>query len=120
VIAFIFADLIILPILNIYRKYYGMRMMLFILWTFYVTMVAAGYLVEIIFAVLHLTPTERNATVLEPSISWNYTTVLNLVFLVLAAALVWRFARTGGREMLAMMGGSPDMGDDHGHEHHHS
>lgn len=108
VISFIFADLIIIPILVIYRKYYGTRMMLFILATFYTTMVAAGYLVEIIFAVLHLTPTERNATVLEPTISWNYTTVLNLLFLTLAAALLWRFFQTGGRAMFSMMNGSPD------------
>ena len=118
VVSFIFADLIIIPILIIYRKYYGTKMMLFILWTFYVTMVAAGYLVEIIFAVLHLTPTVRNATVLEPSISWNYTSVLNLVFLAIAAVLLWRFFRTGGRQMLAMMNGSPDdMGDEHSHHH---
>ena len=78
VIAFIFADLIILPILNIYRKYYGLRMMWFLLATFYASMVAAAYLVEILFAALHLTPTARNATVLEPSISWNYTTYLKI------------------------------------------
>jgi uncharacterized protein len=79
-------------------------------------MVAAGYLVEIIFAVLNLTPTARSATVLEPHIDWNYTSVLNLLFLALAAALLWRFFRTGGREMLAMMNGSPDdMGGDHAH-----
>jgi len=116
VIAFIFADLIILPILNIYRKYYGPRMMWFLLATFYASMVAAAYLVEIFFAVLHITPTERNATVLEPSISWNYTTYLNIAFLLVAAALVWRFFRTGGRQMLAMMGGGPEGRG--GHEHH--
>ena len=120
VISFIFADLIIIPILVIYRKYYGTRMMLFILATFYATMVAAGYLVEIIFAVLHLTPTERNATVLEPSISWNYTTYLNLLFLTLAAALLWRFFRTGGRAMLSMMNGQPDDSETPPeHSHHH-
>src|SRR5439155_3364364 len=109
--------LIILPILVIYRKYYGTRAMLVILGTFYVSMVAAGYAVELLFGLLGITPTERNATVLEPSISWNYTTVLNIAFLALAAALLWRFFRTGGRAMLAMMGGSPD---DHGggHEQH--
>ena len=42
VVAFIFADLIIVPILVIYRKYYGTKMMLFILGTFYLTMAAAG------------------------------------------------------------------------------
>src|SRR6185295_2757999 len=108
VISFIFADLIILPILVIYRKYYGTRMMLFILWTFYLTMVACGYLVEIIFSVLHLVPTERNAQVLEAQISWNYTTILNLIFIALAAVLLWRFYRTGGVPMLGMMHGPPD------------
>jgi uncharacterized protein len=119
VISFIFADLIILPILVIYRKYYGTRVMLVVLGTFYVSMVAAGYAVEVLFGLLGITPTERDATVLEPSISWNYTTFLNIAFLAVAAALLWRFFRTGGREMLAMMGGSPD---DHGgrdeHAHH--
>ena len=108
VVAFIFADLIILPILAIYRKYYGTRMMLFILATFYVTMVAAGYLVELIFGGLGLsrpaaTPRWRR----RPS-PWNYTTVLNIIFLILAAALCYRFVRTGGIGMLAMMGGAPD------------
>jgi uncharacterized membrane protein YraQ (UPF0718 family) len=120
VTSFIFADLIIIPILVIYRKYYGTRMMLVILGSFYATMVAAGYLVEMIFAVLHLTPTSRNATVLEPGISWNYTTFLDLAFLVVAAVLLWRFFRTGGRPMLAMMNGSPDdMSGEHAHHHHH-
>ena len=103
----------------IYRKYYGTRMMLFILATFYTTMVAAGYLVEIIFAVLHLTPTERNATVLEPTISWNYTTVLNLLFLTLAAALLWRLFQTGGRAMFSMMNGSPDDSENPPEHSHH-
>ncbi len=120
VTSFIFADLIIIPILVIYRKYYGTRMMLVILGSFYATMVAAGYLVEMIFAVLHLTPTARNATVLEPGISWNYTTFLDLAFLLVAAVLLWRFFRTGGRPMLAMMNGSPDdMSGEHAHHHHH-
>jgi len=103
VISFIFADLIVLPILNIYRKYYGIRMAGFLLVTFYVTMVAAGYAVEIIFGVLGITPTERNATVLEASITWNYTTYLNLAFLALTPVLVVRFLRTGGPSMLRMM-----------------
>jgi hypothetical protein len=107
VISFIFADLIILPILVIYRKYYGTRMMLFVLATFYVTMVAAGFAVELIFGAAGLVPTTRNATVLNPTISWNYTTYLNIVFIMAGAALVWRFFRTGGAMMLKMMGGSP-------------
>ena len=116
VISFIFADLIIIPILVIYRKYYGTKMMLFILGTFYLTMAAAGYLVEIIFGVLGLVPTTRNAQVIEPHISWNYTSVLNLIFLAMAAILLWRFFRTGGRQMLGMMNGAPDdIGVEHAH-----
>jgi uncharacterized membrane protein YraQ (UPF0718 family) len=117
VISFIFADLIIIPILVIYRKYYGTRMMLFILSTFYLTMVVAGYLVEVIFAVLRITPTVRNATVLKPSISWNYTSILNIIFLTLAAVLLWRFFRTGGKDMLTMMNQPPEDPDNHGMGH---
>jgi uncharacterized protein len=113
VAAFIFADLIILPILNIYRKYYGRRMATYLLVTFYLTMAAAGYVVEIVFGLLGLIPTERTANVTEASITWNYTTVLNVLFLVLAAALVARFLRTGGPAMLRMMGGDPSSGHDH-------
>ena len=107
VVAFIFADLIILPILVIYRKYYGTKMMLFILASFYATMVAAGYLVELIFGSLGLIPAGRHATVIEASVQWNYTTVLNIIFLLAAAAACYRFVRTGGVPMLRMMGGAP-------------
>jgi uncharacterized membrane protein YraQ (UPF0718 family) len=103
VIAFIFADLIVLPILNIYRKYYGVKMAGFLLLTFYVTMVAAGYAVEILFGAAGLIPSERNAKVVEASVTLNYTTVLNIIFLAFAALLVVRFVRTGGREMLKHM-----------------
>jgi uncharacterized membrane protein YraQ (UPF0718 family) len=121
VMAFIFADLIILPILVIYRKYYGTKMMLFILGTFYLAMAAAGYIVELAFGGLGLVPTGRHARVIETSIQWNYTTVLNIVFLVLAAALGCRFVRTGGISMLRMMGGPPpdDVPGEHDHHAHH-
>ena len=108
VIAFIFADLIIIPILVIYRKYYGTRMMLTILGIFYAAMVLAGYAVEFAFGGLGLIPAERVARVAETGITWNYTTILNIVFLLLAAGLLVRFFRSGGRAMLTMMGGSPD------------
>ncbi|WP_433628888.1 permease [Nocardia sp. CA-120079] len=113
VIAFIYADLLILPILNIYRKYYGARMTLILLGTFYTAMVGAGYVVEILFGTTNLIPAERNAMVMAEGIRWNYTTWLNIAFLVLAAALVTIFVRTGGIPMLRMMGGSPDTEHDH-------
>jgi hypothetical protein len=120
VVSFMFADLIIVPILLIYRKYYGTRMMLVLLGGFYATMVLAGYVVEIAFQVFDLVPDHSQVTVTEQSIEWNYTTVLNILALVLTVGLLARFLTTGGREMLAMMGGGPDdmAGHDAGaHDH---
>jgi uncharacterized membrane protein YraQ (UPF0718 family) len=108
VAAFIFADLIIAPILNIYRKYYGARMAFFLLETFFAAMVAAGYVVELVFGGLGLVPSRASAKIPSGGVSWDYTTWLNIAFLILAAALVVRFARTGGRQMLRMMGGGPE------------
>jgi uncharacterized protein len=118
VIAFIYADLVILPILNIYRKYYGTRMMLTLLGTFYAAMVAAGYLIELLFGTTGLIPKQRNATVMQAAISWNYTTWLNIAFLVVAAILIARFITSGGLPMVRMMGGSSEPGrDEHDHTH---
>ena len=104
VISFIFAHLIVLPILNIYRKYYGGKVSLFLLGTFYATMVGAGLVVEFVFQALGLIPGgPRHAKVLEAHVSLNYTSVLNVLFLVLAGILIVRFLRTGGPEMLRMM-----------------
>jgi uncharacterized protein len=119
VVAFIFADLIIAPILNIYRKYYGARMAAFILGTFYATMAIAGYVTEVVFGGLGLIPSPASAKIPAQGVSWDYTTWLNIAFLLLAAVLLARFARTGGAAMLAMMGGSPGAGSTGaGHVHH--
>jgi len=120
VVSFIFADLIIVPILLIYRRYYGARTAALLFGTFYATMAGAGYVIELVFAPLHLIPTgHRDAKTAVTAISWNYTTVLNIVFLMIAAVLLLRFLTTGGRPMLAMMGGSPSDEHDHDHDHHH-
>jgi uncharacterized protein len=103
VVSFIFADLIVLPILDIYRKYYGSKAAMYIFGTFYVTMAAAGYLVEALFGMLGLMPTQRNIIVFTEGPVLNYTSALNVAFLVFAAVLIWRFLRTGGPEMLRMM-----------------
>jgi uncharacterized membrane protein YraQ (UPF0718 family) len=114
VLSFIFADLIILPILDIYRRYYGWKMAGFLLVSFYATMVAAGLAVEFLFQALGIERHARNAKVVTASVSWNYTTVLNIAFLMLAAALLWRyFRRGGGWAMLRMM----ERPMAHGHAH---
>src|SRR5882724_8097085 len=116
VIAFIFADLIILPILNIYRRYYGTKMALLLGGTFYLASAIAGYVVEIVFGALGWIPDRSTARLPDDGISWNYTTWLNILFLLLAAALVVRFVQTGGISMLRMMGGAPPA-DGEGHQH---
>jgi uncharacterized membrane protein YraQ (UPF0718 family) len=116
VVSFIFADLIVLPILDIYRKYYGGRVALYILATFYVTMAAAGYIVELVFGALGIIPTNRAVAATTSGPVWNYTTMLNIVFLMIAAILVVRFLRTGGTAMLRMMNAAEDqMGMSHSH-----
>ena len=116
VIAFIFADLIVIPILNIYRKYYGLKMAGFLFVTFYAAMAIAALAVELSFGGLGLIPSERHARVIEASVAWNYTTWLNITFIVMAALLVWRFLRTGGPGMLRMMNRPAETGHaDHGH-----
>jgi uncharacterized membrane protein YraQ (UPF0718 family) len=116
VLAFIFADLIVLPILDIYRKYYGWRMAGFLLASFYATMVGAGLIVEFLFQGLGLVPAERDARVVEASVTLNYTTVLNIVFLGLAAVLVWRYFRQGGGlRMLKTMNAPMEHDAAHGH-----
>src|SRR5467141_134863 len=100
VIAFIFADLIVIPILDIYRKYYGPKMMVFLLVTFYIAMAGAALIVEAAFGLLGLIPQQRDASIVESSVTLNYTTWLNIAFIMLAALLVGRFLKTGGPRML--------------------
>src|SRR6202049_402915 len=113
-ISFIFADLIVLPVLNIYRKYYGLKMAGFLFVTFYAAMAVAALIVEVSFGALGFIPAERHARVVEASITWNYTTWLNIAFLAVASLLVWRFLRTGGPGMLRMVKRPAETG----HAHH--
>jgi YHS domain-containing protein/uncharacterized membrane protein YraQ (UPF0718 family) len=110
VISFLFADLIILPILNIYRKYYGGRTSLYLLAVSYAAMALAGFLVGGAFQLLGLAPTNHHVTVFETQPTWNYTTFLDLAFLALMAVLAWRFVTTGGVEMLRAHARRPEAG----------
>jgi uncharacterized membrane protein YraQ (UPF0718 family) len=122
VIAFIFADLIILPLLNIYRKYYGTRTAIILGIVFYAAMAGAAYVIEILFGLAGLVPQDRSIDLMQHGITWNYTTVLDIIALMVSAVLVWRFMRTGGPEMLAAMeapGGHDHACHGHAHHHHH-
>jgi len=123
VISFLFADLIIIPILNIYRKYYGGRMSLYLLLVSYAAMAAAGFIIGLAFQVTGLTPAHIRVTAFESAPALNYTTILNLFFLALMGLLGWRFLTTGGLDMLRMMeapASSPAAtgGMETGHHHH--
>jgi uncharacterized protein len=109
VIAFIFGDLIILPILNIYRKYYGPRVSVYLFVVSYATMVVAGLVIGAVFGLLGATPTNRDITVFDTTVSWNYDTFLNIAVLALIVVLGMRFLRTGGMEMLREMEIPPEQ-----------
>ncbi len=119
VISFIFADLIILPILNIYRKYYGGRMSLYLLVVSYAAMALAGFLIGLAFNLAGLAPAHFRVSALQAAPSWNYTSFLNIAFIVLIAGMGWRFLRTGGPDMLRAMARPPREGAPETEHHHH-
>ena len=124
VISFIFADLLIIPILNIYRKYYGGRMSLYLLGTSYLAMVLAGFLIGWLFQLVGIVPAHHFIAAFQTRPSWNYTTFLDLAALALAAVMGWRFLTTGGMTMLRAMESGPGpedamVHDHHEHDHHH-
>src|SRR5207244_4307412 len=118
VISFIFADLIVLPILNIYRKYYRGRMALFLLATSYTAMVVAGLTIELVFKAIGLVPRERAAVVVEPHVTLNYTTVLNVMFLGIAGMLLVRFFKANGLAMLRTVNVPRSHASHADHRHH--
>jgi YHS domain-containing protein len=92
VVAFIFADLIAMPLILIYRKFYGGSLTIRIVAVFYAIMVAAGLVTEILFRVVGLVPTARKVRLGADRVTWNYTTFLNIVFLLVAVGL-WALSR---------------------------
>src|SRR3989441_3016881 len=120
VIAFVFADLIIIPIIDIYRKYYGGRMALYLLVVSYAAMALAGLAIGLIFQGLGFVPAHHPVTSLVAGPTLNYTSVLNVIFLLILAVLGWRFLRTGGLQMIRLME-APPVTPAHAasHQHHH-
>ena len=105
VIAFIYADLIIVPILLIYRKYYGTKVTALISGIMFGAIVLASLAVNAIFGVANLVPKTRPAieSITGRGIAWNYTTFLNIVFLGVAAALIGLTLRRGARDPVCGM-----------------
>jgi YHS domain-containing protein len=91
VVSFVFADLITLPLLLIYRKFYGGRLTLWILGAFWLVMSVTGLVIGALFSFLHLVPTTRPIRIVPESFAWNYTAVLDVIFLVVLAALYYLY-----------------------------
>ncbi|MBC5804851.1 MAG: permease [Candidatus Eremiobacteraeota bacterium] len=90
VLAFLYADLIVLPLLDVYRRYYGLRMAAYIGVIFFVTMVLSGILMELVFAGLHQIPVPKpNIRVDMTTFSLNYTFWLNVIFAALAVYFIY-------------------------------
>src|ERR1051325_6671207 len=98
VIAFIYADLIIIPLVIVYARYYGLRVAALIVGVMFGAMVAAALAVDGIFSWAGLIPSHRPSidSVASRGIAWNYTTALNIVFSGVAVALVWLSRRPRG------------------------
>ena len=88
VIAFIFADLLVLPIVAIYRKYYGTRFALRIVALMFVTIILAALAVDGLFSAAGLIPQTRPSRAdIFGSVSLNYKFFTNILGLVVFAAL---------------------------------
>ncbi len=91
VVSFVFADLITLPLLSIYRKYFGLAITLRLLATFWATMSIAGLAVEYLFRAVGVPDPGRPRTIVHEGFQWNYTTALNLLALLAFGLIYWRY-----------------------------
>jgi len=105
VIAFIYADLIIIPIVIAYRRFYGWRLTWKLVLIMFATMVAAALAVDGIFSAAGLIPVKRPSiqSISSRGIHWNYTTALDIVFAFVAAWLFWLTVRRGARDPVCGM-----------------
>jgi hypothetical protein len=108
VLSFLYADLIVLPLLDVYRRYYGWRMAAYIAVVFYITMVLAGLIMDVAFTTAGLVPAPNpNIRAQLTTFSFNHTFWLNLAFGALAGYFVWLNRKY-----------PMDHGHDHGAHHH--
>src|SRR3954449_8714159 len=104
VIAFIFADLIVLPIVAAYVKYYGRAYALRITALMFVTMVLAALIIDLVFGAAGLIPDTRPTRAdIFGSVELDYKLVLNVLGLVIFAALFWLTARRGATDPVCGM-----------------
>ena len=98
-IAFVFADLIAVPLVVIYGKFYGRRLATRLFFSFWAVMSAAGLLTDLLFRALRIGFPKRKTEIAMTQFEWDYTTFLNIAFLVVAAVVYWTYRnrdRLGG------------------------
>ena len=91
VIAFIYGDLLVLPLLFAYRKYYGTKLAAYLAVVLFISMVIAGIIVDWIFTTIGLAPAQHQASaaMMHPGFSWNYTTWLDFIAIAFGAWLIF-------------------------------
>jgi uncharacterized membrane protein YraQ (UPF0718 family)/YHS domain-containing protein len=95
VVSFVFADLITIPLLLIYRRYYGTPITLRLLVTFWAVMSVSGFVTEYLFKAADLVPSTHSATIAATGVELNYTTILNIIALAVFGYLYWLYRHRG-------------------------
>ncbi len=93
-------------------------MSLYLLVVSYIAMAWAGFVIGLAFQALGPAPAHLAVQAFQSHPEWNYTTFLDIAFLVLAVVLGWRFLTTGGLDMLGMMEAPPEANAAPAHGHH--
>ncbi len=90
VLSFLYADLIVLPLLDVYRKYYGTKMAAYIGVVFFVTMAVSGLFMDLVFQALHRIPRPDPHIIARVTyFSFDYTFYLNVLFGAIALYIVY-------------------------------
>lgn len=116
VLSFIYADLLVVPLIVIYRKYYGTRAAIYISVVFFTAMVGAGIIVDLLFNAFGLVPhgpRPQSVVTMHTGLQWNYTTWLNILAFVLGGWLVYLHLGGKGHD-----GNEENAHEHHGHDHH--
>jgi uncharacterized protein len=113
VLSFLYADLIVLPLLDVYRRYYGLRMAAYLTAVFYTTMAVSALLMDAGFAAAGLTPKLPGVALpasvsFSPAFAIDHTFWLNLLSGGAGLFLVWLARRHPAPTRKACCHGRPD------------
>lgn len=113
VMAFIFSDLVVFPVLRINARYYGWKMAFFILFLLFVSLFVTSLLLHYGLLALDLLPSGKGMSMANQKLfEWNYTTFLNIAFVILSGILIYLGFFRKAKE-------KPAMHEEHAHTDHH-